>query len=307
MPEVVLQGLQSGEVDAAGLLELIAPELAARTASSSDERQSPRVADEDSNRRFFPDRASVPDPPACRGAIFGYPAPGKIGIVYPASIDADLGANAMAGLYQRLDEFLAARGCKILQAMVDVADPDADTVLRSMNYACLGQIAFLVADNLRDLPCPMPAAVRLVAIADAGHLDLPDLVLRTYQGSLDCPEIDGVRAIEDVLDGYRATGVTADRHWQLLLCDDRPAGCLLLGEHKLHQWELIYMGVEPKSRGCGLGELMVDFAKTYAARHGALAMSLAVDTRNTPALRVYRQRGFREWIRRQVYFKVLNR
>jgi len=124
-----------------------------------------------------------------------------------------------------------------------------------MQYFRVGEVAFLVNDQLAAAARPLPDEVRLIAMADDRQFGVREMILKTYQGSLDCPEIDGVRAIDDILLGYRPTGVSGDRHWHLLRYQDRPVGCLLLGEHESHQWGLIYMGIAPESRGCGPGKM----------------------------------------------------
>jgi len=86
----VLQRLRSGELDDGGLLELFS---------------------------IGTDRGIVSDSGVCRGAIYGYPAPGKIGVVYPAGVDAELGAEAATMFYQQLERFLVARGCNVLQVI----------------------------------------------------------------------------------------------------------------------------------------------------------------------------------------------
>jgi ribosomal protein S18 acetylase RimI-like enzyme len=99
--------------------------------------------------------------------------------------------------------------------------------------------------------------------------------------------------MDDVLAGYRATGVFAAERWLLVEHGARDVGCLLLTDHPhTEQWELMYMGLIPAARGHGWGPRIVQHAQRLAAAARRHALSLAVDINNLPALRVYRQNGF---------------
>ena len=59
---------------------------------------------------------------------------------------------------------------------------------------------------------------------------------------------------EEVLSGYRTTGVFDPQRWLLVRQDGEDVGCLLLADHPTSsQWELVYMGLVPEVRGRGLG------------------------------------------------------
>ena len=50
-------------------------------------------------------------------------------------------------------------------------------------------------------------------INQIGEQRIGAVVTRTYEGSLDGPQIEGVRAIDDVLAGYRASGPFSAERW----------------------------------------------------------------------------------------------
>ncbi len=69
------------------------------------------------------------------------------------------------------------------------------------------------------------------------------VIERTYRDTLDCPQLDGLRTIDEVLEGYRAVGRFSPDHWMLVRRDVRDVGCLLLANHPEQRiWELVYMG-----------------------------------------------------------------
>lgn len=55
--------------------------------------------------------------------------------------------------------------------------------------------------------------------------------------------------------------------------------------------ELVYLGVAPAYRGQKLGDAMMRRAFATAASIGSRRLSLAVDSKNEPALRLYRRHG----------------
>jgi GNAT superfamily N-acetyltransferase len=133
------------------------------------------------------------------------------------------------------------------------------------------------------------------------HDRLARIVEATYEGSLDCPGVDGLRDIDDVLAGYRATGVFSPDRWLIVRREGCDVGCLILAEYEGQgPWELVYMGLLPAMRGQDLGISIVEHAKRLAARAGQSRLVLAVDAANAPALRMYSRAAFQEWTRRAV-------
>lgn len=132
------------------------------------------------------------------------------------------------------------------------------------------------------------------------------IVERTYQQSLDCPAIDGMRVIDDVLAGYRSTGVYDPSRWLLVQIGNEDVGCLILSADPHHEhWELTYMGVVPEARGRRLGLAIVRHAQWLAGRFGQQRLVLSVDAANAPAVEMYSCAGFVAWDRRHVLLKPL--
>src|SRR5262249_26485200 len=72
---------------------------------------------------------------------------------------------------------------------------------------------------------------------------------RTYEETLDCPEVGGVRTIAEVLEGHRAQGTSGSANWWLARLGGQPAGVLVLADLG-GEWELAYMGGGAAARGC---------------------------------------------------------
>jgi ribosomal protein S18 acetylase RimI-like enzyme len=133
-----------------------------------------------------------------------------------------------------------------------------------------------------------------------------DLVDATYEDTLDCPAVNGVRRIDDVLQGYRATGQFDPERWLMVRHQGEPVGCLILTAYPEHAtWELIYMGILPAVRGRGWGVEIVRHAQWLARQAEPKRLVLAVDAANEPALRMYAAAGFQAWDRRSVFVRIL--
>jgi ribosomal protein S18 acetylase RimI-like enzyme len=126
---------------------------------------------------------------------------------------------------------------------------------------------------------------------------------RSYQGSLDFPEVDGRRSLAEVLEGYQAAGFDPKRWW-LKRADDGPAGVLILSEIEQAVWDLTYVGVVPEARRRGHGRELVRKAMAEAQAGGAELLTVCVDERNAPALRLYAKLGFEEYDIRDVYLAL---
>ena len=78
----------------------------------------------------------------------------------------------------------------------------------------------------------------------------------TYIGSLDMPELEGARSLDDIMETHRAAGRFDAERWQLGYIAGKPeaASILLLAEVPSRDvWEVVYLGLTPAARGCGLG------------------------------------------------------
>jgi len=134
---------------------------------------------------------------------------------------------------------------------------------------------------------------------------LAHIVEATYEQSLDCPAMDGLRSIEDILDGYRATGRFDPSRWLIVEHEGRDVGCLLLTDHPMHEnWELVYMGVVARDRGHGWGVEIARHAQWLTRQAGRPRLVLAVDAANGPGIEMYSAAGFQAWDRRAVYLRT---
>ena len=184
----------------------------------------------------------------------------------------------------------------LAQAMLDPNRPFDREALVAGGFEPLAELRFM------DRPLPGPAiadeppatrSIRIECCGDADPETLHDLLKATYERTLDCPGLAGARRVEDVLEGHRAAGRFRPDLWRRLWVDDEPAGLSLLNPNPdAGCIELVYFGLVANRRGEGLGGVLLRDALRAAAGVGLPRLSLAVDERNLPALKLYRRHGF---------------
>jgi ribosomal protein S18 acetylase RimI-like enzyme len=134
--------------------------------------------------------------------------------------------------------------------------------------------------------------------------ELQWLLQKTYIDSLDCPQIHGMRRIQDIIAGHREQGTYDEELWTIAEFDGKLAGVLLLNRvPEMGCMELAYVGCVPEARGCGLGDALIELAMQQAADCGLPRITLAVDSENLPAFELYRRWGFRETRKRYTMIK----
>jgi len=138
------------------------------------------------------------------------------------------------------------------------------------------------------------------------HALLIEALDRSYEDTLDCPELCGLRQTSDVLESHRATGEWNAGLWWLVLMDGRPHGCMMFNRvPDQGSVELVYLGISREIRGRGLGARLLEVGLEGAIRTDASQITCAVDLRNGPALRLYARFGFSEFGRRVAMVRPL--
>lgn len=264
------------------------------------------------------------------GAMMTQALAGKVAAVWPPEVRPSWRRAPMAAALVRAAlENLSDRGYRLAQAALDEsAGPHAARDLTRGGMPHITELLYLERATAAPLPLPQAAPGRgqdrREAPATAKAPAPPDFVWRpydsaiadefravlqaTYEGSLDMPELEGTRSLEDILAGHQAAGLFVPARWQLGVLPGEPdsGAVLLMNEAPGREaWEVIYLGLTPGARGRGLGRAVIRHALNLARAAGAPVLELAVDLRNTPAVRLYRQTGFTPRDRRSVHLAVL--
>jgi ribosomal protein S18 acetylase RimI-like enzyme len=209
-------------------------------------------------------------------------------------------------------EFLArpslqtGAGVRLAQALLETSELETRSTLATAGFSELGELAYLRAP----MPRPsrkaagvLPAGVTLRRVSEVPASSQDAALLRalelSYLGTLDCPELSGMRTPAEVLESHRSVGDYDPSFWWIAYDEQaggEPAGCLLLTAcPELEALELVYLGLGPSLRARGVASALLSRGVAAAAERrvrGVRSITCAVDTRNTPALRLYAKHGF---------------
>jgi mycothiol synthase len=198
--------------------------------------------------------------------------------------------------------WLRARGAKLAQAILSSGEVPLAAPLERNGFRHVTRLDYL-RHRLESVDSPEPASRfswRTYSQSDPQLFQ--QTLLRTYEGTQDCPELNGVRTVDEILDGHKAQGLFHPDRWWLAQEEEDPVGVLVVTEiTEWHGWDISYVGVVPEARRRGIGRLLTQLALGEARAAGASQVTLAVDARNRPAWNLYSHLGFELWDQREAY------
>lgn len=257
------------------------------------------------------------------GALLTQPLAGKAAAVWAPEVNPSWRRPTLAAaLIRSALTDLKARGFGLAQAVLDESSGHkAARDLTRGGMPRITELLYLERETALPLPCTdeegshgdsahKPSADRFEwkSFEPALESEFRSVLQATYVGSLDMPELEGARSLDDIMDTHRATGRFDAQRWQLGYLPGKPeaASVLLLAEVPSRGvWEVVYLGLTPAARGRSLGRTVLHHALTLAKTH-ASRLELAVDCRNIPATRLYQSTGFIVRDRRTVHLAILN-
>ena len=146
----------------------------------------------------------------------------------------------------------------LAQALLPIGDTLAAQRLLRHGFREVGQLDYMLCGSTTFPSQPASCELDFQPYRLGLRSRLAEVMEQTYQQTMDCPDLDGLRNVQDVLDGYRHTGQFHPDRWLLVRHQQTDVGCLLLADHPEHgQLELVYMGLVPGVRGRGWGHFLV--------------------------------------------------
>lgn len=242
------------------------------------------------------------------GAVWSQVQPGGAAHLWLPQIEKSQAAELRTHLLQAAIKRLE-RDVQLVQALLSEENHNDAELLVAAGFTHISDLLYLVSTRLA-FPdeCPQ-TGLHFEVFSPQMHDRLARIIEATYEATRDCPQLNGLRSIDDVLAGYRATGRFATKNWVLVResttdqhQDD--VGCILLAEHAKGTWELVYMGIVPAARGRGFGVELARYAQWHVGQAGGETLVLAVDAANEPAVAIYATAGFTAWERRSVYLRT---
>ena len=243
------------------------------------------------------------------------PNPGRTAMVFATRMGRERGIargrlDATGRVIDRACESVAAGGARLAQALLEPRERRERQIFERVEFEPIATLSYLQRTAVRRLrsseEIDWPSNTTLETYRDDNREAFLNVLEESYEGTLDCPALCGLRSTSDILEGHRATGLFDAALWTLLRIDSRPVGILLMNPAADRQSiELVYLGVAAHARGGGLGERLVKHGIAIAASRPERTITLAVDEKNAPALRIYFRAGFRRLLRRVALIRIL--
>jgi mycothiol synthase len=242
------------------------------------------------------------------GAMVCLPVPGASALVWPPQVLPQTNRTVIEDrLLQYARSWLKQRGCKLAQTMLAAHESCLAIPLERNGFAHITRLWYMKHEldpRTFGESRSQPLSYRTYPQSDTELFH--ETLVRTYEQTTDCPELNGVRTIDEILKGHRAQGVYDPERWWLALREQRPVGVLLATEiPDWEGWDISYVGVLPEYRRQGIGCALVVKALLEARQSRARQVSLAVDQRNRHAWNLYRRLGFEVYDEKEVYLCFL--
>ncbi|MGH7170600.1 MAG: GNAT family N-acetyltransferase, partial [Gemmataceae bacterium] len=239
-----------------------------------------------------------------RGALLCLSVPGRSALVWPPGAVEERRSELEDSLLRHASAWLRQRGVKLAQTLLAAEETFLAAPLLRNGFSAVTRLWYMRHDlNLPVGLLNTPARLDYQTFDDKALFR--QTLLRTYEATLDCPEVNGVRGIEEVLEGHRSQGAFDPRRWWLVSESGQAMGVLMMTEMpESGDWEVAYMGVVPEARRRGFGREMLLHALCEARAADVPTVTLSVDARNQPAWKLYRSLGFEAYDQRVVYLAI---
>ena len=235
------------------------------------------------------------------------PSPGGVGMVFHSPPRAPgVEAESVAPVVREASAESLRDGVSFVQSLVAPTRSEDTAMLAAAGFRRLAELVYMHLD-LRSAAAAqtgeLDGQVVWRSYGQFGEAELADAIARTYEQSLDCPGLYGLRKLPEVIEGHKASGLFSPKSWWIAEMSDQAAGVALINDSSSSPGdaELVYMGVARPWRGRGLGRALVDRAIEWGRRGRREFLTVAVDSGNVHARRVYDAAGFRETDRRLAF------
>jgi mycothiol synthase len=252
----------------------------------------------------------LPEATGLAGVLICHPVPGAGALIWPPTVAAgEARHDKQDVLVRHACAWLGEKGARLAQCLLgDDETAQAVPLLRN-GFAHVTGLTYMRHDlRARESEAVLPLPqLSFIPYNPAQPHEFHATLTQTYEGTLDCPEVNGVRTVEEVIQGHQAQGHFDPSRWWLVRLSGQPAGVLLLMELFADEWEVAYVGIVPASRRRGVGRHILRHGLAQARAGGAATVTLSVDDRNLPARALYEQLGFAAYDHRQVFLSVWGR
>ena len=237
------------------------------------------------------------------------PSAGHVGMVFVSPLNNLSHINLVGDLIATACTWAPSKGAKLLQAILDPDQVPEQSALKRAGFRSLSNLVYMQLSPLRDVPVALSLenGIAIEKYGPGTRSKFEAGILKSYQETLDCPSLVGLRTIDDIIAGHMAAGEHHPELWYVLSHGEDPVGVMLLSMlPNRRSAEVVYLGLSPGYRGRGLGRRLMEFGISEVARRGARSMLLAVDDQNPPAKKLYESMRFTPYSRKHAMIMALS-
>ena len=242
--------------------------------------------------------------------VLAAPAAGRTAMLFASRPSSKRRIPAMGALIRTATEQLAEADVALAQALLDPGATEEHRIFEAGGFLKLAQLDYLERPipRFRSIRAePLPDDITIESWDPRNRAEMIDLLERSYEETLDCPGLTGLRRTEDILEGHLSAGVFMPEWWSILKVDGKAEGVLLFNRAADgNTIELVYLGMSRSVRGRGLGRLLLTNGLAALDNADGRAVVLAVDRTNAPAVRLYKRFGFRLSVKRVAYVRSIS-
>ena len=246
-----------------------------------------------------------------RFSVLAVPSPGRTAMLFASHPRAASEISPVARLIDHACGHVAGWDVDLAQSLLEPGEMLHREAFVEAGFIELAELSYLERPLSRsNTPQPprWPPGTHTEVYRQERSDMLREILEQTYEQTLDCPGLYGMRLTEDIIAGHMATGTFDAALWTLLYVDERPAGAVLLNPFPAHRTvELVYLGLAPFARGRGLGQQLLRHGLSLLTGRPERTLTLAVDRQNTPAMALYESEGMRPIVQRVALIRPLRK
>ena len=243
-----------------------------------------------------------------KGAMVCLPVPGASALAWPPQGQrGDQARSIEDALLEGCCAWLRGKGVRIAQCLLPEEERSLAAPLLRHGFKRVTSLDYMRHDLLQLSP-KTSGTLRFQSYGQSDTNEFRHTLERTYEGTLDCPELNGIRGMDEIIAGHLSQGRHDPDQWWLAFDGAEPVAVLLLTEiPEWRGWDLSYLGVVASRRGKGIGRQLTQKALWDARQAGQSKLTLSVDNRNRSAQRLYVNLGFKIYDSRDVYLALWSR
>jgi ribosomal protein S18 acetylase RimI-like enzyme len=220
-------------------------------------------------------------------------SPGRTVMLRGADATMIADPSAVTAGVETVCRHFAGQNAQLIQVLVDPAESATAAMYTGRGFTPMAELLYMHRAFRRTAMPALPVGVRLLNYSESTHALFAAGILASYEQSLDCPQLNGVRDIEDVILGHKSAGLFDPGDWFVVVEAGNPIAVLLMTRvNNMDGMEIVYVGIKPSSRGRGRGDYLIRLAAGHATLRKCRHIALAVDAQNRPAIAMYQRHGF---------------